>query len=951
MKRRTIAILLAMTMTASVMLPANTVYATEADEIVAVQEEAAQEVEEAAPLTDEAAENTETETAVGETVDQVQKETEEVKATLEESSQPAGGAESFRADDTILEETVSAEEELLYAAQQGVTSGNCGQAGANLTWSYSGGVLTISGNGAMKDYPVYDTPGSDQCMPWYYFRNEITTIVINEGVTSIGACAFWGCNRLTSVKTPNSLKSIGFAAFADCTSISEINIPSGIIGESAFIRCSSLTKATIGSGVTAIGISAFENCHAMNAVYIHDIAAWCRIDFGGYLANPLQMAKHLYLNGALVTRLDIPHGVTEIRDYAFEYCEDLTLITMPSTLTRIGDYAFYLCTKLDTVMLHEGLTEIGASAFDSCISLKNISLPGSVSYIGSYAFTWTPITTINVQRGTIASHAFEGCGAIGEISLGADVKNIGAYAFNNCAGLRTVHYSGSQAQWNAVKIGANNGSLMSANLISTGTGTAELPIINRDGVYVGATAVFGTFEQDNNHGNGKEQIEWTVLDVKDNKALVISKYVLDFQRYYPNLQTAVTWENSDLRRWLNNDFMNNAFSAGEKAKISSTTLTNNSNKAYGTAGGVNTTDHIFILSSSEVETYFKEEESRMSRCTEYAVNRSGDPALRNQVVGTSYWWVRTPGMFTYSAMYAHYTGSLRYDGMAVANTIVGVRPAMWVEKDALTVLPSDQGGSIEKIAQFTDRLYNVCLDREPDAAGEADWIYRMASGKETGTTATFGFIFSQEFQNRNFCNEDYVKQLYRAFMGREYDEGGLSSWVGALESGTTREGVFNGFSQSAEFGNLCGEYGIAVGEGIAIPQYGTVPKGSCSVCGKVDGVTAFTTRLYNVCLDREPDAGGLTDWTGNLWEHTRSGKDVALGFIFSEEFTNRGLNNEDYVEYLYRAFFDRTADAGGKSDWLNRMNGEGYSRLDVFNGFVGSAEFDNLCKRYGITRD
>ncbi len=255
------------------------------------------------------------------------------------------------------------------------------------------------------------------------------------------------------------------------------------------------------------------------------------------------------------------------------------------------------------------------------------------------------------------------------------------------------------------------------------------------------------------------------------------------------------------------------------------------------------------------------------------------------------------------------------------------------------------------VADFVTRLYDVCLNREPDDAGKADWVSRLKNGTETGASAAYGFIFSTEFQNYNYCNTDYVKQLYRAFMGREYDEAGLSDWVAALESGTTREEVFNGFSQSVEFQNICAEYNIVLGDPIAVPQYGTVPHGACSVCGETDGVTAFVTRLYNICLDREPDEAGLADWTGQLWAHTKSGRDVAFGFIFSQEFINKNLDGESYVEYLYSAFFDRASDASGKADWLNRMANEGYSREDVFNGFVGSTEFDNLCKKYGITRD
>lgn len=262
---------------------------------------------------------------------------------------------------------------------------------------------------------------------------------------------------------------------------------------------------------------------------------------------------------------------------------------------------------------------------------------------------------------------------------------------------------------------------------------------------------------------------------------------------------------------------------------------------------------------------------------------------------------------------------------------------------------ADEAPAETGIPGFVERLYQVCLDRASDEAGKADWVGKLTSGEKSGTDVAFGFIFSQEFKNNNYCNKDYVKYLYRAFMGREFDEGGLNDWVSRLESGTTREEVFNGFALSQEFKGLCEQYGIKQGDGIAVPQYGTVPTDRCSECGRLDGITEFVTRLYNVTLDRDPDAPGLADWKSRLGTHTASGRDVAFGFIFSQEFTNRNLSNEDYVEYLYKAFFGRASDAAGKADWVGRLNG-GQSRVEVFDGFVGSTEFDNLCKKYGIVR-
>ena len=968
MKRRALATFLAVVLTCSVVLPGNTVRATELPETMTeVSTEASTEVEEQATeeLTEGESETAESETpeedkspeaeqagteeAATEETETEETETEETEteALPEESAEKSAPEKKIGVDEL---ENLEIDEDMKLA------SGTCG---TGVTWSYANGTLTISGNGAMKDYPVYDTPGSPQCMPWYSYKNQITTVNIAEGVTSIGACAFWGCSALQSVTTPSTIQTIGFAAFADCTSLENITIKAGHVGESAFIRCTNLHRVTVGNRVTGFGISAFEGCAGLQRVDISDVAAWCSIDFGGYLANPLQFAKHLYVNGAEVIDLQIPNGVTAIRDYAFEYAQSITSVTIPSSVTTIGDYAFYACNAIQTVnMPSGGVTRIGASAFDSCASMRNITIPDSVSYIGTYAFAWSQITSVNMKQGVIEGHAFEGCGCIADVTLGKDVTYIGDNAFNRCNSIRIIRYGGSRAQWSVLEKGINNEPLTSGNVVYRGNGEATTDGIDRTQLHVGGIVKFGAYEQDNNGGNGKETIEWIVLDIQGDKILVVSKNVLDFQRYAPNIQNAVTWENSSVRSWLNSDFYNAAFTGDQKNNIYSTTVGAENSPVYGVAGGNATNDKIFLLSASEATNYLNTDGKRMSNCTEYALARNNDPALRNQTTQSSYWWVRTPGMFNYDAAYVHYTGSVRYDGMAVANVIGGIRPAMWVNKNAVEVVPGvnptvEEEPALEgtPIEQFVTRLYIVCLNRRPDDNGKNYWTGLLSSGQTTGTMAAYGFIFSQEFQNCNYCNEDYVKQLYRAFMGREYDDGGLNNWVTALETGTTREEVFNGFAQSVEFAALCSQYGIVLGDGIMIPQYGTVPKGPCLICCETDGVTAFVTRLYNICLDRNPDEAGLSDWTNKLWNHTSSGKDVAFGFIFSPEFMNKGLSDEDYVEYLYRAFFDRPADNGGKSDWLNRMHAQGYSREDVFNGFVGSAEFDNLCKRYGITRE
>ncbi len=115
-----------------------------------------------------------------------------------------------------------------------------------------------------------------------------------------------------------------------------------------------------------------------------------------------------------------------------------------------------------------------------------------------------------------------------------------------------------------------------------------------------------------------------------------------------------------------------------------------------------------------------------------------------------------------------------------------------------------------------------------------------------------------------------------------------------------------------------------------------------------DGVAAFVTRCYQVTLGREPDETGFADWTGRLRNGQICGSDVAFGFVFSNEYTNAGKSNGEYVTDMYTLFLDRAPDEDGYNDWVGRLDA-GEDRMNIFNGFANSIEFFNICVGYGVT--
>lgn len=193
----------------------------------------------------------------------------------------------------------------------------------------------------------------------------------------------------------------------------------------------------------------------------------------------------------------------------------------------------------------------------------------------------------------------------------------------------------------------------------------------------GDTVLFGEYEQDNNTSNGKEDVEWLVLEVKDGKALVVSKYALDCKQYNTS-NTDVTWETCTLRKWLNNDFINAAFSSYEKAMIPTVTVSADENPDYSANPGNATQDQVFLLSITEANKYFNSAGARQCEPTDYAVANGSRESHSGNLC---WWWLRSPGNTQDSAAYVYSSGDVYESGSDVDIGTSAVRPAMWISID------------------------------------------------------------------------------------------------------------------------------------------------------------------------------------------------------------------------------------------------------------------------------
>lgn len=204
---------------------------------------------------------------------------------------------------------------------------------------------------------------------------------------------------------------------------------------------------------------------------------------------------------------------------------------------------------------------------------------------------------------------------------------------------------------------------------------------------VGEVITLGRYEQDNLAWDGTEAIEWLVLDVQGDKALLLSRYGLESRQPFNSKYGNTTWADCSLRSWLNGTFYQNAFSASEQAAIQLVLVDNGSSQwcsYWNTSGGNNTYDRIFLLSYAECVRYLRSDAARRCAPTDAARIQGSWTYDHFSPEGkpSSPWWLRTPGPSQCYAGCVDLAGKAGYYN-AVGNSYVMVRPAMWVDMGQL----------------------------------------------------------------------------------------------------------------------------------------------------------------------------------------------------------------------------------------------------------------------------
>lgn len=312
----------------------------------------------------------------------------------------------------------------------GYTTVDYGKCGQNVNWYYAQNgagerSIFIKGTGAMDNYSPSNQP------QWVKLRENIETVVIKEGVTSVGDYAFAECTKLKEVTLEKGVQTIGASAFAKSGMLSTVKFSEQLtsIGESAFEKCYSLKTMDLPAGLKTIGRYAFFECRNLSSEVV------------------------------------IPKGVSVVSDFAFFRCYSIPSLVLKEGVTSIGNSAFSWCFGLKKVELPKSLLSMNNGAFAECSGLTSIKIPEKVSVIPASAFACTYYDEsaknyLDIPSGFDSKNR----SSLSEVTMYKTVSIVKDSAFFGCPISKVIFY-GTSGDWERVWVEDNNDSLKGAERV------------------------------------------------------------------------------------------------------------------------------------------------------------------------------------------------------------------------------------------------------------------------------------------------------------------------------------------------------------------------------------------------------------------------------------------------------------------------------------------------------
>lgn len=345
-----------------------------------------------------------------------------------------------------------------YAYEPSLTgSGTCG---TDASWEYYAetGELRILGSGDMWDY--------SSSAPWVNYADQITTVSIGSGITSIGRRSFADCSVLSDISIANTVERIGESAFSSCTSLETIEIPSSVqsLGRCSFLWCSSLSNITLHEGLIEIGEAAFQ-CDGLTELSIP--ASVTNIGDGVFVGCESLTQINVVQGNAVYSSSD---GVLYDKDRhtLLQYpCGKMDVsFSIPETVQTIGVSAFHSAKALTSLVIPDSVITIESGAFAYCASINSIYVPSSVTSVGVSAFAGSGIETCILSSGMtdIPINCFYNCKKLTTVTIPHSISTIQKICFKLCDSLSTIIFEGTESDWDKITIEESNDSLATARI-------------------------------------------------------------------------------------------------------------------------------------------------------------------------------------------------------------------------------------------------------------------------------------------------------------------------------------------------------------------------------------------------------------------------------------------------------------------------------------------------------
>ena len=628
-----------------------------------------------------------------------------------------------------------------------IDRGYCGGEGdgTNLTWTLDrDGVLVIEGQGEMKDWTWEELYDNPSDPQRINWHRYFDPDMRINDV-------------INSVIVKDGVKNIGNYAFHYCESLSSIDLPESImrIGDDAFSCCESLGGIVIPESLTSIGDWAF---------------AWC----------------------SNLSSINLPESLTSIGDSAFTYCESLGSIVIPESVTSIGEGAFDGCSNLSSINLPESLTSIGGGAFSWCSNLSSIKLSESITNIGDYAF-WgcENLSSIVIPKSitSIGDGLFGYCFNLSRIDLPESVTSIGYLAFHSCSNLSSITLPekltsiGNAAFEDCYKL---SNIVLPESLTSIGDGAFKY-CFNLGSIYIPASVdaiyrnIFAYAKLKDIYYGGTWK-KWRDIN--------IDRWYSEDTGYDALLYATIHYAGDNYNNKKLKDFVSHLYRNFLKREPDERGLDDWVDVLrFGKATGAKVVSG-FVL-SPEYQANSLSNQEYVTALYRTIFDREPDAA------GLNAWVAVMENGYSNKKVLAGFVNSDEFENLCID---LGIARGTYKSDEAVD--------KSNKISTFVARLYKICLGRTYDYNGLDNWVRALTYGTASVYSVVKEFFNSQEFENRELDDAEFVTVAYQTILDREPDVSGLKSWTDALARGYTRNRILDGFLKSTEFGNLCAEYGI-----------------------------------------------------------------------------------------------------------------------------------------------